>query len=194
MNGNRWFAAAWLALVAGCGSTWTVDRFEAPDSDVAALRSFAWKPGEIGTAAGLPPELAAATESRMRATITTGLAGKGYAETADASSADMFVTYQVAGSQQFVISDERRVGAPSPTEVLTPGGPPLPAASELPREHSVREGSVIVFVEDPASGRLIWRGLVRAEIRTGSSESTMRVVENMARAIVEEFPARRGRR
>ena len=187
MRPNLWLAAG-LALVAGCASTWTVDRFEAPEADIAGRRTFAWQPGELGTAAGVSRSAAAATESRLRAVVTNGLTSKGYVEVA--SGADMTVTYQVAGSQRFVLSDDRRVGAPSPTEVLTPSGTSLPPASELPREQSVREGSVIVFVEDPSSGRLIWRGLVQAETRVDSREAGLRLIEDMAREIVEQFPAR----
>lgn len=190
MRPNLWLAAG-LALVAGCASTWTVDRFEAPEADIAGRRTFAWQPGELGTAAGVSRSAAAATESRLRAVVTNGLTSKGYVEVA--SGADMTVTYQVAGSQRFVLSDDRRVGAPSPTEVLTPSGTSLPPASELPREQSVREGSVIVFVEDPSSGRLIWRGLVQAETRVDSREAGLRLIEDMAREIVEQFPARRAK-
>jgi hypothetical protein len=133
----------------------------------------------------------AATESRIRGVITKSLTDKGYAEVS--SGGDMTVTYQVAGSQRFVLSDDRRIGAPSPTEVLTPSGTSLPPASELPREQSVREGSVIVFVEDPPSGRLIWRGLVQAETRVDSREAGLRLIEDMAREIVAQFPARRAK-
>lgn len=191
MRPNVWLAAAGLALVAGCASTWTVDRFEAPEADIAGRRTFAWQPGELGTATGVSRSAAAATESRLRAVVTNGLTAKGYAEVT--SGADMTVTYQVAGSQRFVLSDDRRVGAPSPTEVLTPSGTSLPPASELPREQSVREGSVIVFVEDPSSGRLIWRGLVQAETRVDSREAGLRLIEDMAREIIEQFPARRAK-
>ncbi len=191
MRPNVWLAAAGLALVAGCASTWTVDRFEAPEADIAGRRTFAWQPGELGTATGVSRSAATATESRLRAVVTNGLTAKGYVEVA--SGADMTVTYQVAGSQRFVLSDDRRVGAPSPTEVLTPSGTSLPPASELPREQSVREGSVIVFVEDPSSGRLIWRGLVQAETRVDSREAGLRLIEDMAREIIEQFPARRAK-
>jgi hypothetical protein len=193
MQPNRWIALACLAIVAGCATTWDVDSFEAPESDIAARRSFAWKPGELGSASGVQPEFAKATESRIRAVVTSGLARKGYVEAAAGAAADMVVTYQIAGSQRFVLSDERRIGAPSPTEVLTPSGTPLPPASELPREQSVREGSVIVFVEDPASGRLIWRGRIQAEIRVDSPEAGLRMIEEMTRRIVEDFPARRAK-
>jgi len=193
MRPDRWIAMACLAVVAGCATTWDVDSFEAPESDIAAGRSFAWKPGELGSASGVQPELVKATESGVRGVVTSGLTRKGYVEAATGAAADMIVTYQVAGTQRFVLSDERRIGAPSPTEVLSPSGPPLPPASDLPREQSVRDGSVIVFVEDPASGRLIWRGRIQAEVRVDSPEAGVRMLEEMTRRIMEEFPARRAK-
>jgi hypothetical protein len=193
MRPDRWIAMACLAVVAGCATTWDVDSFEAPESDIAARRSFAWKPGELGSASGVQPKLVKATESGVRGVVTSGLTRKGYVEAATGAAADMIVTYQVAGTQRFVLSDERRIGAPSPTEVLSPSGPPLPPASDLPREQSVRDGSVIVFVEDPASGRLIWRGRIQAEVRVDSAEAGVRMLEEMTRRIMEEFPARRAK-
>lgn len=193
MQPNRWIAMACLAVMTGCVTTWDVDRFEAPESDIAARRSFVWRPGELGSASGVQPELVKATESGVRGVVTSELTRKGYVEAAAGAPADMIVTYQVAGTQRFVFSDERRIGAPSPTEVLTPSGPPLPPASELPRERSVRDGSVIVFVEDPESGRLIWRGRIEAEIRVGSPEAGLRMIEEMTRRIMDGFPARRAK-
>jgi len=183
---------ALLALAAGCASSWPVDRFEAPEADVAGRGSFAWQGGEIGTAIAQDPGELASVETQLRAAVTGELVRKGYVEAADPARADMRVSYQVAGSQRFVLADDRRIGAPSPNEVLTPGGMPLPPASELPREQSVREGTVVVFVQDPAADRLIWRGLVSVESRVASREAAVRQVVEIARHIAQQFPARRG--
>jgi hypothetical protein len=185
-------ALAALVLVAACGANpWQVDSFEAPETDVAGKRSFAWRTGEVGAPLVKNPEMAADAQAQVRAVITEELQRKGYAETADAAGADMVVSFQLTGARRFVESDERRIGAPSPNELLTPGSvPPLPA-SELPREKSVRDGTVVVFAEDPATGRLMWRGLASAEIRGSSREKTLRTVLDMARHISQGFPARR---
>jgi hypothetical protein len=185
-------ALAALALVASCGANpWAVDSYEAPEADVAGKRTFAWKTGDVGAPLIKQPQDAADIETRMRAAITAELARKGYAETTDVASADMTVSFQVSGARRFVPSDERRIGAPSPNELLTPGSvPPLPA-SELPREKSVREGTVVVAAADPASGRLMWRGLVKAEIRVSSIDWTVDQVIDMGRHITQGFPARR---
>lgn len=187
----RLLAVAALALGTGCASPWTVDRFEAPEANVAGRATFAWQGGEVGTPLAQEPGMLASIESHVRAAVTGELVRKGYVEAADAARADLLVSYQVAGSRRFVLAEDERVGAPSPNELLTPGGMPLPPASELPREQSVREGTVVVFVEDPATGKLAWRGLVTVESRVSSGEAAVRQIADIARHITQEFPVRR---
>jgi hypothetical protein len=50
--------------------------------------------------------------------------------------------------------------------------------------------AVVVFAEDPASGRLAWRGLANLETRTSSTEALVRNVVDMARHVTQQFPAR----
>jgi hypothetical protein len=184
-------ALAALLFASGCASTWEVDRFEAPEADLSAKRTFVWKPGDLGTPLARQPPNAASIESQIRAAVTAELARKGYIEVPSASGADMVVSFQVAGSRKFVIPEERRIGAPSPNEVLMPGNIPPPPASELPREQLVRESSVVVFAEEPSSGRLMWRGLVSVESRTSSTEAAIRQITDIARHIAQQFPSHR---
>jgi hypothetical protein len=185
-------ALAALVLLAACASNpWTVDYFAAPEADVAGKRTFLWRNGEVGAPLIKRPAVAADTEARLREAITHELKLKGYVETTDAAAADMVVSFQVSGSRRFEPSDQRRIGAPSPNEVLTPGNVRPPPASEVPREVSVREGNVMVFAEHPGSGQLMWRGLVSAEIRTSSLERTVDKVIDAGRHIAQGFPARR---
>jgi len=102
------------------------------------------------------------------------------------------VSYQVSGVRKFVTADTTRIGAPSATTVMSPGEIQPPPASTVPREVAVRDASVIVFVDDPASGRLLWRGEVASETRSGSAEQAARVIAQMAREIAKEMPARSG--
>ena len=180
-----------LALLGACASTWDVDRYEAPEGDVAGRQLFAWRTGEIGAPLLKDAALAEQTEARLRATVTEELLRKGYVEAPDVARADLVVSIQVSGARRFVESDERRIGAPSPNELLTPGSVPPRPASELPGEKSVRQGTVIVFAEDPASSRVLWRGRVDAEIRVSSRDRTIEQMLDMARHIAGEFPARR---
>lgn len=189
---HRTLALAALALLAACaGNPWTVDRFEAPEGDVAGKGTFLYKPGEVAAQLARQPEIAARTEAQVRAVIVSELQRKGYVEASATGSADMVVTYQASGMRRFVESDQQRIGAPSPNQVLTPGAMPRRPASELPPEMSVREVSMVVFVEAPATGTLVWRGMVNAELRTNSLEGVVRQVTDMTRHIMEQFPARR---
>jgi hypothetical protein len=182
---------ATLALVAACAvNPWAVDSFEAPEAMVASKRSFLYKPGEIAAPLVRQPAVATDTEARMRAAIVEELLRKGYVEAADPAGADLVVSYQASGTSRFVESDQRRIGAPSPDELLTPGNVPPPAASELPPEKPVREVAVVVFADEPGTGRLAWRGMVSVETRTSSTESLVRQVVDMARHITQQFPAR----
>jgi hypothetical protein len=181
-----------LALLTACAANpWTVDSYEAPGADVAGRHSFLWRDGEVGAPLVKRPTVAADTRSRLRAEITRELTLKGYVETQDAAAADMVVSFQVSGSRRFVPAEQQRIGAPSPDAVLTPGNVRPPPASELPREVSVREGTVVVFAEHPGSGQLMWRGMVNAEIRTSSIERTVDKVVDAGRHIAQGFPARR---
>jgi hypothetical protein len=179
---------AFVVLVSGCASTWDVDTFEAPEASLSSKRTFAWKPGELGTPLARRPESAAVIEANIRAAVTEELRKKGYVEVPSESEADMVVSYQVAGTRKFVTADDRRIGAPSPNEVLMPGNVQPPPASELPREHVVLEGNIVVFAEDPSSGRLVWRGLVSVESRTDSKDVAIRQITDIARHITQRFP------
>ena len=191
---HRTLALVAFALLAACaGNPWTVDRFEAPEVDVAGKGTFFYKPGEVAAQLARRPDLAARTEAQARAVIVGELQRKGYVEASATGSADMVVTYQASGMRRFVESDQQRIGAPSPNQVLTPGAMPRRPASELPPEMSVREVSMVVFVEDPATGTLVWRGLVNAELRTNSLDGVVRQVTDMTRHIMQQFPTRRAK-
>jgi hypothetical protein len=190
MRKNLLSVAAVLIVAVGCATTETIDEFEAPEGNVASKRTFAIKGGDFGTPAASDPKLLELADQRMRALIADEFVKKGYRQVGVQESADMQVSYQVAGHRQFVISDERRIGAPSPNQVLSPSGTPgVPVAGTVPKEQTVRHGSVILFVDDPKTGKLIWRGVIAKEERVASNEAMERKVENYMRQIAREFPA-----
>jgi hypothetical protein len=193
---TRRAAFAWMTVVAlltgGCATPWDVDSFEAADGNVAGRQTFFWKGGDFGTPAAIDPQVLDTATAQLRHTITTELARRGYTEAGSATSADMLVSFQVAGSQRSVVADDRRIGAPSPTSVLVPSARQPPPASAVPREMRMRDGSVLVFIEDPADGRLIWRGTATAETRYGSTDKALRTMNQMAQQITRSVPARAG--
>jgi hypothetical protein len=192
MKNATWVPALVLAALAGCASPWSVDSFEAPEAGLPARGTYFIKGGDLGAPISVEPGVMQRLDEALRAAVREELDRKGYAEAPDAASAQLIVSYQVAGTRKFVMADDRRVGAPSPNSVLSPSAVQPPPLSSVQREQSVREGTVIVFVDDPASGHLLWRGMISAETRTGSSDETIRTVTDMVRHITQEVPARAG--
>jgi len=182
--------AVFVTLVAGCATTDDIDKYEAPEANFPARHTYGWKPGEVSTPGQQNAGDVHRLDQAVQAAIEDELAHKGYTKV-DAAKADMIVSYQVAGHRTYVVSDDRRVGAPSPNEVLMPGNSPqLPPTSVVPHEQTVGEGSMIVFVDDPASGKLIWRGVISIESRVRSPEAGARMAADMAREIVRSMPDR----
>jgi hypothetical protein len=182
--------ASALALLASCSTTWDIDRYEAPEANFPTRHSYAWKSGEFSTPDARSAAEVAEVDRAVRAAVEEELAHKGYTLVADPKTADMLVSFQIAGYRRFVLSDDKRIGAPSATQVLTPSGTAqLPPTAVVPREQTVGDGSMIVFVDDPKSGRLIWRGLITAQTRVGSPEAGARLAADMARSIAHEIPA-----
>jgi hypothetical protein len=179
-------------LLSGCATPWTVDSYEAPEGNVASRQTWYWKGGDFGTPTSTDPQLIASATARMREVVTTELNHKGFKEVDSAEAADMQVSFQVAGTQRFELADTGRVGAPSANQVLRPGGFQPPPASALPREMSIRDGTVLLYIEDRATGRLIWRGMVTAETRIGSPEHGLRVLAQKTQSIARQVPARAG--
>ena len=178
-----------MVLLAGCAaSTWDVDTYAVPGSNVASLGTFAWGGGELGSAAAIDPSVVQAADQRIRETIVAELQKKGYTLAADPATAQMVVSYQVVGSRVYVTSKEPRFNAPSPNAVLSASAPPMPAASELPPERRITEGSVVVFFDEPGTKRLLWRGSITAETRSANSMQAIETAAKMAGDIVKSVP------
>ena len=181
-----------LALLAGCAtSPWDVDAFEAPGADMAGRTSFFFVPGDIAAPLVTRTEVGQQLQAQVRAAIVDELQRKGYVETSDAAGASVVVTFMAAGTSKFVEPAQRRIGAPSPNEVLMSGGIPPRPASELPPEKLVRAVTLVVYVDDPVKQSLVWRGLVETELRSSSKDMMIRQVAGIARRITQQVPARR---
>jgi len=185
---QRWLVVASVALLGACAVPLKVDTFVAPDVNLAGKSTFAWKGGDFALPTTAAPAAAESAAAQIRAAVVAELVHKGFVETADPAAADLLVSFQASAVSRTVLT-EGRIGAPLPSDVLTASGPPMPAASELPRERTVRAGTMVIFVEDRASGRVAWRGLVDVETRTASTEANIRTAVDMARQVTREFPA-----
>ena len=188
-----WASVVTASVVAACAVHWNVETYAVPGADVGKRQTYHWKDGDIQAAAQLDPAAIATVQSLVRQAVVAELARKGYREVGAAEGADLEASFQVSGMRRFVVEDDPRIGAPSPNTVLSPGEMQPPPASSVPREVPVREGSVIVFLDDPKLDKLAWRGEVAEQIRASSPEQVARIIAQMARAIAKEVPARSGR-
>ena len=190
----RIYSTVVMALAAGCAVHWDVETYASPGADVASRDTWFWKGGDFGSASQIEPAAIAAAETLVRAAVTEELTRKGYREAPTADAADLVASYQVSGMTRTSVDETPRIGAPSPNTVLSPGEmQPPPPASSVPREVSVRDGSVILFLDDPRTDKLAWRGEVSEQIRAGSPEQAGRIIAQMVREIAKEVPARKGR-
>lgn len=190
-KGLVWAAMLAATTMAGCAVHWQVDAYAVPDVAVAARSTYFWKGGDYAAARQIEPALIASAEQQVRSVVTQELHRKGYAEVDSAAAADLVVSYQVSGMRRFVSNETPRIGAPLPNTVLSPSEMQPPPASEMPREVAVRDGSVILFLDDVKLGKLAWRGEVSDEVRAGSSEQMARIIAQMAREIARAVPARK---
>ena len=191
--GRRITGMAVVALAAGCAVHWDVETYAVPGADVASRETWFWKGGDFVGSSQIEPATIAAAQSYVRAAVTEELTRKGYREAASADAADLVASYQVSGMKRTTLEEMPRIGAPSPNSVLSPAEMQPPPASSVPREVSVREGSVILFLDDPRIGKLAWRGEVAERIRAGSPEQAGRIIAQMVREIAKELPARKAR-
>jgi hypothetical protein len=186
----RFLPTTALMILAACATTWTVDKYEAPEAAFSARRTYAWTGGDFGTPNEIDAAIVARADRAIRSAVDAELAQRGYVLVTDPAQADMHVSYQVAGQRRFVMADDRPVGASAATEAMTPGRTPVPpASSQLPREQTVRDGTVIIFIDDPRTRKLIWRGLINAETRVATTEGAIEQASNMVRQIAKEIPA-----
>jgi hypothetical protein len=186
-------ASVVAATLAACAVHWDVETYAVPGAEVGGRETYYWKGGDVHAAAQLDPATVASAGAQVRQAVVEELARKGYREVQSPEDADLVASFQVSGMRRFVVEDTARIGAPSPNTVLSPGEMQPPPASSVPREVPVREGSVIVFLDDPKLNKLAWRGEVAEQIRASSPEQVARIIAQMARAIAKEVPARRGR-
>lgn len=192
MRPYRLLAYPLLAIAAACASNWPVESYEVAGSNLSARKTFAWAGGELGSVSAVDPVLANRMEQEMKTTVIAGFVARGYTLVADAKTADMLVRYEIVGTRRYMETERPRFSAPLPDDVLMQSRTSPPAASELPPERRVTDGSVIVFVDDPGTRRLLWRGIVTEETRSASNDAAVRTASEMARDIVARFPQRSG--
>ena len=178
---------AFTVFCAACAGGVKVSTMEVDDARLHERASFAWV--DRGTAGPqADPALAAQVNSDVRQTAVSELSRKGYQE-APAESADMLVSFQLAvTSAPLSERDVPNVGM-SPQASVGPGDPFRELRDRGTLTSDVRESnaSLMVFVTDRQTGRILWRGT--AEALMTSPREGAQAVPSAVRRMFEKFPA-----
>jgi hypothetical protein len=176
------------ALFVACASGVKVSALEVDDARLHERTSFAWVDrGSTGPQAD--PALATRVSSEVKQAAVGELSRKGYQEL-PAERADMLVSYQVVITSAGSSNRGEPVMGMSPQGTIGPGDPfrELRDRGTLTPDVRESEGSLLVFITDRATGRILWRGT--AESLMTSPREGARVVPAAVRRMFEKFPAR----
>jgi hypothetical protein len=172
---------ALLLSLAACGGM-SVESAQDPAVDLTQLQSFEWMEREQpavsrrATREGL--------DRRIREAVARELSAKGY-QSASSGSGQLVLTYHVGldgalDIQMVNTLPEDRWGIDRGWEFYT--------------ERSYRtleQGTLVLDMYSAETGKLVWRGVAKAEIdRTQSPEKRAELVNEAVRKLLREFPDR----
>ncbi len=169
---------ALLGLASACSTIEVSYDFD-PATDFQRLRTYAWLPGPQPET-GNPRLDNTIIDSRIRGSVDTLLAGRGYQKALPAR-ADFLVAYHAAIDRKLDIQAINRYYGAGPRR----GG--LVVTDTVVREYDA--GTLLLDVVDRRSRKLLWRGSVQARITNQASpaERTERV-RNAVTQLLEKFP------
>jgi hypothetical protein len=175
-------------LFAACASGVKVSTMEVDDARLRERTTFAWVDrGDTGLQAD--PQLAAQVGADVREGAVSELSRKGYQEV-PREKADMLVSFQIAVTSMPTSDVSGPVGGMSPQASLGPGDPFRELRDRGTLTSDVRESaaSLLVFVTDQQTGKILWRGT--AESLMTSPREGAQAVPSAVRRMFEKFPPR----
>lgn len=178
--------AAWPALallvLSGCTTRWAVDSWESPATTSPAERqTFYWQGGALQTAEAVDLATLQASRGEIEASVVRALAAKGYRQVASEGDAAMIVSYEAALGPATFTTD-------TPSATRRPGDVATPFASEWPQKRMTTSSRVVVVIDDPATRRALWRGVVDDEVRVASTQHALELVVAMTADIATRVP------
>lgn len=171
------------AALAACG-TMPPMKIDAQHDPAAAAtlrtyRTYGWLPRS-----GAGPAMEEAIGPAVTRQVDETLGGKGYRP--DASRPDFLVTWHVsvAGKEQTTTFDTGpRFMDRRPMPGMAPAAPPV----KVTRQYT--EGTLVLDVVDPGTGRVVWRGSAEAEIVASADPRTREArIGEAVRRVLERFP------
>ncbi len=176
------FAVAAVTLVAGCASTPPAPQtLREAQADFSGYRTFGWQAAAGNDGGGKPASI---IDGYVRTAIANELKGKGYVEAPAGTAPDLTVAYE-GGSAEKLKNNPFRIGIGVGSYGSSGGGS---VGMGSPGVKSVKEGTLVVHVIDPARETEVWRGSIEREL--GKEGVQPAVVQGAVSELMRDFPAR----
>lgn len=175
-------AAATAMLVAGCASTPPAPQtLSEAQADFSAYRTFGWHAAAGNDGSGNPASI---VDGYVRTAIANELKGKGYVEAPAGTTPDLTVAYEGASAEKLK-NNPIRIGIGVGSYGSSGGGS---VGVGSPSIKSVKEGTLVIHVIDPARETEVWRGSIEREL--GKEGVQPAVVQGAVSELMRDFPAR----
>jgi hypothetical protein len=163
------------AALAGCSSSMKVTTDFDPEANFTGLGSYAW---EVPTAEGERAHMAPNPQSERRIieAVDRELADKGYRQVS--SDPDLLVAFFVAVDDSIdaetVITDYK-----------------LGYVSRQPEYYTYREGTLVLFIAEGESRRVIWEGSASETFESPTREEINKAIDKAVHSMLSAFPPKR---
>jgi hypothetical protein len=172
------FASVALAACT-MGSAPQRESMTAPGTDLAAYRSFGWKPEVAEGTVQAPLRI---VDVQVRDAVRAELTGRGYVE--DAASPQLLLTWETAAVEK-AKSNPLRIGVGLGGFSGNMGGSVNVGS---PGTRNVREGMLVIHAIDAATNREVWYGSVSGELDRTPVDAA--AVARGVGIALEDFPKR----
>lgn len=183
MDRRKWFILLMVILVcaAGCAPL-TVDYDYDTTYDFTKLKTYDLLPSPPGD------QMEDLTEKRFQGALNAQLQAKGYKRSAE--SPDFLLSME--GIKKTVQKGSTAVGASVAVPVGSHGSVSLGGGKSKPRMK--QEGELTVLIAERASGALLWKGMVAAEIKPKRSpEEQQQMINAVIAELLKNFPPKPAR-
>ena len=173
------------ATLTGCASSPPpVHSMKSPTADFNTFTTFAWDEPKDAAGSAQPVTI---LDTNIRAAIASEFERKGYAEAVAGANPNLLLQYETAAAEK-IKSNPFRIG-------IGVGGVGNNGAAGVgmssPSDKSVREGTLVLRVIDPAKNAEVWNGRVSRELGKGGPPDPA-LIKSAVGELLEEFPDRTG--
>ena len=184
MDRVKWLVmlACFLVCAAGCATPLVVDYDYDTTYDFTKLKTYDWLPSPPGD------QIEDMTEKRLQGALNTQLQAKGYNRSAE--SPDFLLS--MVGVKKTVQKGSTAVGASIAVPVGSHGSVSVGGGKSKPRVK--QEGELTVLISERASGSVLWKGMLAAEMKPKQSPEEQQLQINAVIAeLLKNFPPKPAR-